>query len=134
MFEQQLRLAMECGLPLVLHIRDAEEDGLAVLERAGVPSDYPLHRHCFGSDVRGAETWLEKYPESMIGVTGLITREAASPASLVVANTRLDRLLLETDAPYFLPPMAASNPWNCSFPGHVIHVAAKVAEIKKVAE
>ena len=133
-FEQQLSLAMEYGLPLVLHIRAAEEDGLAVLERAGVPSIYPLHRHCFGSDVLAAATWLEKFPESMLGVTGLITRAEAPGATLVVANTRLDRLLLETDAPYFRPPMAASNPWNCSFPGHVIHVAAKVAEIKKVAE
>ena len=43
-FEQQLKLAMEFSLPLILHLRDAEEDGLAVLERAGVPADYPIHR------------------------------------------------------------------------------------------
>ena len=131
-FRQQVMLAMDLDLPLVLHIRQAEEDGLAVLERAGVPPVYPLHRHCFGSDVPGAAAWLEKFPGSKIGVTGLITSPRAPAASLVVANTRLDQLLLETDAPYFPPPTAASNPWNCSFPGHVVHVAARVAEIKKV--
>ena len=132
-FELQLRLAMEWELPLVLHIRDAEEDGLVVLERAGLPPAFPLHRHCFGSDVSAAAAWLEKYPASMIGVTGLIThQDQLGGACQVVANTRLDRLLLETDAPYFLPSTAVSNTWNCSFPGHVIHVAARVAQIKKV--
>ena len=43
-FEQQLKLAMDFSLPLILHLRDAEEDGLAVLDRAGVPPDYPIHR------------------------------------------------------------------------------------------
>ena len=131
-FRRQLRLALELELPLVLHIRAAEQDGLEVLEQAGVPPAYPLHRHCFGSDSLAAASWLQKYPASMIGVTGLITQPDAAGARQVVSNTRLDQLLLETDAPYFLPHTAASNPWNCSFPGHVIHVAARVAEIKKV--
>ena len=135
-FQRQLRLALEIELPLVLHIRAAEQDGLAVLEQAGVPPAYPLHRHCFGSDVSAAATWLEMFPGSMLGVTGMITKHNTTGvgACRVVANTRLDRLLLETDAPYFLPSTAALNPWNCSFPGHVIHVAARVAEIKKVSE
>ena len=43
----QVILAIKLKLGLVLHIRDAEEDGLRVLEEAGLPGDYPVHRHCF---------------------------------------------------------------------------------------
>ena len=47
MIAEQVLLAIKLQLPLVLHIRDAEEDGLRVLEEAGLPGDYPVHRHCF---------------------------------------------------------------------------------------
>ena len=50
----------------------------------------------------------------------------------MVKEIPLDKLLLETDAPYFLPHNATTRVHNCAFPGHVIHVAAKVAEIKKI--
>ena len=43
-FERQLKLALSLSLPLVLHLREAEDDGLAVLERVGVPPSYPIHR------------------------------------------------------------------------------------------
>ena len=52
-FKQQILLAMKLQLPLVLHIRDAEEDGLRVLEVAGLPEDWPVHRHCF----TGSSLW-----------------------------------------------------------------------------
>ena len=51
----------------------------------------------------------------------------------MVKEIPLDKLLLETDAPYFLPHNATTRVHNCAFPGHVIHVAAKVAEIKEIS-
>ena len=52
MIPEQVLLAIKLQLPLVLHIRDAEEDGIRVLEAAGLPEDWPVHRHCFtGSSV-----------------------------------------------------------------------------------
>ena len=130
-FYKQLKLAMEFNLPLVLHIRDAEEDGLEVLDEVGVPSNYPIHRHCFGGDLKAAKNWISKFPGSKIGVTGLITYPHAVDAAKVVEQISLDKLLLETDAPYFVP-RAVKNKLNCSFPGHVIHVAEEVAKIKKI--
>jgi len=133
-FTEQLKIALEYNLPLVLHIRDAEADGYAVLKSAGVPPEWPIHRHCFTGDWVTASAWLDQYPGSMIGVTGLVTYQEAGRVREVVRNIPLDRLLLETDAPYFLPARTDKTryPWNSSLPGHVLHVAAQVAAIKGV--
>ena len=69
-FKRQLMLALKYNLPLVLHIRDAMQDGLEVLESVGVPQDYPIHLHCFTSSLEVAHKWLNKYSECKIGFTG----------------------------------------------------------------
>jgi len=133
-FTDQLKIALRYNLPLVLHIRDAEADGYAVLQSAGVPPDWPIHRHCFTGDWVTASAWLEQYPGSKIGVTGLVTYQEAGRVREVVRNIPLSRLLLETDAPYFLPARTDKTryPWTSALPGHVLHVAAQVAAIKGV--
>lgn len=130
-FTEQLKIALKFQLPLVLHIRDAEGDGYDVLTAAGVPRDWPIHRHCFTGGLREAWTWLDRYSRSKIGVTGLVTykgKDKAREVREVVKSVPLNRILLETDAPYF--PMADRSP--CTLPGDVIHVAAEVAAIKGV--
>jgi len=132
-FARQLNLAMKFNLPLVLHIRDAEADGLRVLDTVGVPTNYPIHRHCFGGDAKAARAWIRRYPCSKIGVTGLVTRQDAKDVRRVIKDVCLDRIMLETDAPYHLPEGAANSQFKCSFPGHVIHVAREVAKIKNTS-
>ena len=121
-FTDQLKIAMKYKLPLVLHIRDAEADGYDVLAAAGVPSDWPIHRHCFTGGWDEASLWLERYPTSKIGITGIVTNERVATVREVVRKTPLDRILLETDAPYFLPARLDRKklPGGCSLPGHVI--------------
>ena len=133
-FAGQLKIALKFKLPLVLHIRDAEADGYSVLKAAGVPPTWPIHRHCFTGDWSTAATWLDQYPGSKIGVTGLVTYKEAVRVHEVVRNIPLNRLLLETDAPYFLPTGIDRSlyPWTCALPGHVLHVAAQVAALKGV--
>ena len=132
-FARQLNLAIKYNLPLVLHIRDAEADGLRVLDTAGVPPNYLIHRHCFGGDVKAARAWIRRYPCSKIGVTGMVTRQSAKDVRKAIKDVCLDSILLETDAPYHLPEGAANSQFKCSFPGHVIHVAREVAKIKNVS-
>ena len=79
-----------------------------------------------------AKTWLSNYSECKLGFTGLVTYSHASQVHKVVEHVDIDRILLETDAPYFLPSGARKNSMNCSFPGHVIYVAAKIAKLKKM--
>eukprot|EP00092_Neocalanus_flemingeri_P001719 GFUD01001836.1.p1 GENE.GFUD01001836.1~~GFUD01001836.1.p1 ORF type:complete len:451 (+),score=137.54 GFUD01001836.1:156-1508(+) len=134
-FYDQLKIGLKYNLPIVLHIRDAEEDGYSVLSQAGVPSDWSIHRHCFTGDWMTASTWLNRFPASKIGITGCVTFSGATQVHQTVRNIPLDRLLLETDAPYFLPTGVDKTHYQYTFsqPGHVLHVAAKVAALKELA-
>lgn len=132
-FNLQLKLALRLHLPLVLHIREAEKDGYKALADANVPSYWPIHRHCFNGSLEEAEAWLKRFPCSRLGITGLITFHHAVQLHEVVREIPLDRLLLETDAPYFLPCQSPGLTKNHpALPGHVVHVAAKVAALKGV--
>ena len=128
-FIAQVQLAMKLRLRLVLHIREAEEEGRAVLREQEVPADWPIHRHCFNDSWAVAEAWLRLYPGSKIGMTGLVTYGHAKAVHDVARRIPLDRLLLETDAPYSLPAGVGKATYRHRFaqPGHVVHVAAQVA-------
>ena len=81
-----------------------------------------------------AESWLELFPGSKIGLTGVVTNVNAKAVHEVAKQVPLDRLLLETDAPYFLPARlaksASSYNYQFSQPGQVIHVAAQIASLR----
>jgi len=131
-FKDQLTLAMKHRLPVVLHIRDAVEDGYQVLREACVPPSYPLHLHCFSGSWEEASHWLQQYPGSVIGLTGLVTFSNAAQVREVARRIPLNRLILETDAPYFLPNSVDKTKYNDStcLPGHVIHTAARIATLR----
>jgi len=93
-----------------------------------------MHYHCFNGSVEQAEQWLQDYPASKIGLTGLITFPNARQVHEVAQHVPLEKILLETDAPYFLPPavLKSSYQYNFSQPGHVVHVAAQVAALRGI--
>ena len=134
-FFDQLVLGLKYNLPLVLYIRDAEEDGYQILEAAGVPTNYQLHRHNFTGSWSTACAWLSRYPSSKIGVSGSITFNDSSPLQHTVRQIPLYRLLLATDAPYFLPVGVHKHLYKFSLsqPGHLIRVATKVAQLKNIS-
>ena len=70
-----------------------------------IPRNYRIHRHCFTGGWLEAQTWLTKFPNSYIGLTPIVTfRNSRGFGPREVAKyVPLDRLLLETDAPYFVP-------------------------------
>jgi TatD DNase family protein len=98
-FEKQAALAVELGMPLFLHERDASEDFTAIL-RACAVTDMVVH--CF----TGTEAELERYLEmgAYIGVTGWICDERRGRhLRSLVRRIPANRLLIETDAPFLLP-------------------------------
>lgn len=102
-FEEQLKLAAEVGLPVVIHTRDAWEDTMALLRKyrpKGVV-------HCFSGS---AETAREIISLGMyIGFTGVVTFKNSKKAKNALSSIPHDRLLVETDCPYMAPEPNRGN-------------------------
>jgi TatD DNase family protein len=128
----QLNYAVECGKPVVVHSREADDDTIAELTpfaakwNARHPGRSPGVIHCFTSTRRLAEAMLQA--GFYISFSGIITFKNAEPLRDIVRNVvPLDRLLVETDSPY-LSPMPFRGQKNQ--PAHTRVVAEKVAELK----
>lgn len=97
-FRRQLALAREAGLPVIVHDREAHGDSLAIVK------EYPEATgvfHCFSGSPEMAEELLKR--GWYLGFDGPITYKNAKRAPEVAAVTPLDRIVIETDAPYLSP-------------------------------
>ena len=122
-FRQQLELARELSLPVIVHSRNASEDTLDILKEyrpAGVV-------HCFSGS---AEVAREVIKLGMyIGFTGVLTFKNAKKALRALEAVPLDRLLLETDCPYMAPEPNRGKRNNSAY---IRYVAEKIAELKGI--
>ncbi len=124
-FEFQLDLARELNRPVVIHSRGATDDTLAVMR--AFPSVRAVF-HCFTGTPDEARKILNA--GYLLGFTGAITFKKNDALREAVALTPLDRMLVETDAPYLTPEPKRSQKTN--EPALVIHVAQTVARVKNV--
>ena len=112
-----------------------EEEAREVMREVGVAANHRIHLHCFSSSWEMADSWLQAYPGAKLGLTALVTFPHAKEVHEVARRVPLGRLLLETDAPYFLPrqvSQGAAYSHRFAMPGHVVHVAAQIAAIRGV--
>ena len=122
-FIHQLDLARQLHLPVCIHDRDAHADTLAILKREG--QGIPAVLHCYSGSVEMAREFLRL--GCYLGVDGPLTFKNAAKTVNVVREMPLDRLLVETDAPYMAPvPMRGRR----NEPAFVRFVAEKVAELR----
>jgi TatD DNase family protein len=122
-FEKQLDLAARFDLPVIIHTREAEEDTLKILEKKW--RDRTGVMHCFSGSRRLAETALEM--GFHISFSGILTFPKAGEIRQIAAQVPLDRLLVETDAPYLAPvPLRGKR----NEPAFVVETAKSLAEIK----
>jgi TatD DNase family protein len=123
-FRAHIRAARQCGKPLIVHTRAAAEDTLRILREEGADEVGGV-MHCFTEsvDVARAAMALNFY----ISFSGIVTFKNAEALRGVVREVPLDRVLVETDAPYLAPvPMRGKT----NEPAFVRYTAAKVAELK----
>jgi TatD DNase family protein len=123
-FRGHVRIAAETGLPLIVHTRDAEPDTAAVLKDAA-ESGVTGVLHCFTSSRQLAEIGLEL--GFYVSISGIVTFKNAEDLRQTVRDIPLDRLLVETDAPYLAPAPHRGRP---NEPALLVHTARKVAELK----
>ena len=123
-FEAQLVAAARLQLPVVIHNRDADEDVLAILEKHGKKLAGGVF-HCFGGSPQIAERVLNL--GFHLGFTGIVTFKNALELQEIARTCPLDRILIETDAPY-LAPMPHRGRMN--EPSFVPFVAGKIGELR----
>jgi len=124
-FEQQLQIAADVGLPVVIHTRDADEDTRSILQNFSGALAGRGVIHSFTSSLSLAEYCLAE--GFMLGFNGITTFNRADNVREVVAATPLEKILLETDAPYLTPvPYRGKTNAPCYLP----FIAEKIAEIK----
>ena len=121
-FRMQMELARELKLPVIVHERDAHEDGMAVVRDF---SDVTGVFHCYSGSAEMARQLVDK--GWYIGFTGVLTFKNARKAVEVAASIPLDRIVLETDCPYMAPePFRGKR----NDPGKLYRMAEKLAEIR----
>jgi TatD DNase family protein len=128
-FRAHMRAAHACGLPLVIHTRDADEDTAAMLDwAAGELPGLTGVLHCFTSTLELAQHALKL--GYFISISGIVTFKNAEDLRRTVREIPIERLLVETDSPYLAPVPMRGKPCE---PSYVIHTARAVAGLKNMS-
>lgn len=124
-FRMQMRMAKRLGLPVIIHDREAHLDSLTIVEQY---PDVPCVFHCYSGSAEFAKQLLAC--GCMLSFTGVITFKNSKKAREAVEVIPLDRLMIETDAPYMAPePYRGKR--NSSL--YVHRMAEMIAEIKGIS-
>jgi TatD DNase family protein len=128
-FRAQIALARELALPLAIHAREADDDVAAILREEMALGAFSAVLHCFTSSRALAETGLEL--GLYISFSGVLTFKNSGELRAVARDAPLERLLVETDAP-FLAPVPHRGRRN--EPAFVVETARVLAGVKQVDE
>ncbi|MFA6140848.1 MAG: TatD family hydrolase [Hyphomicrobium sp.] len=128
-FRRHIEAARRTGLPLEIHTRDADDDTLAILEDEHARNGaFPAILHCYTGGpklaMRAVELGLH------VSFTGVITFKKSEALRDIAREVPLDRLLVETDAPYLAPEPYRGK---TNEPSYVTHTAATLATVKGIS-
>ena len=124
-FRLQMELAQELDLPVIVHEREAHEDGLRIVD------EFPTVTgvfHCYSGSLEMAKELIRR--GWYIGFTGVLTFKNARKAIEVASAIPLDRIVIETDCPYMAP---APYRGKRNDPGKVCFMAEKLAQLRGIS-
>jgi TatD DNase family protein len=124
-FRDQIRLAKELDLPLIIHTRDAEADTMRLLEEEGATRGV---FHCFTGSKELALAGIRR--GFAISFSGVVTFKKSEALREVAREVPDDRFLIETDAPYLAPPPYRGKR---NEPAYVVKIAETLAEVRGVS-
>ncbi len=124
-FRKQIRVAKATDLPLIIHTRDAEEDTMRILRDEGAcDGKTKVLMHCFSSNKWLAEQSIEN--GFYMSFSGMVTFKKNTELQEIAKSVPLDKLLVETDAPYLAPePLRGKT----NEPANVIHTGKFMADL-----
>lgn len=120
-FEEQIKLANKLDLPVIVHDRDAHADTLSLLSKLKPKGII----HCFSGSVEMAQEIIKL--GMYIGIGGAVTFKNAKKLALVAQTIPVDKIVLETDAPYMTPVPYRGTRCNST---HIMYTAAKIAQLR----
>ncbi len=126
-FRRHITAAKQCNKPLIIHCRDAREDTLRILHEESA-SEVGGVMHCFVEDWETAQAAMDM--NFYISFSGIVTFKSAKELRDVAKQVPLDRMLIETDAPYLAPVPFRGK---VNQPAYVRHVAECIAELRGIS-
>ncbi len=124
-FRRHIEAARQTGLPLVIHTRDAEDDTAAILTEETAKGAFPFLLHCFTGSLSLAETAISL--GGYVSFSGVLTFKKSDDLRAVAQALPLDRLMVETDAPYLAPHPNRGKP---NEPAYVALTAGVLGEVR----
>ena len=123
-FKRQLHAARDCGLPVIIHTREAEKETIEILKSDYAGAERRGIFHCFSGSMELAQRALEL--GFMISFSGIVTFKKADDLRAIAKQVPLDRLLIETDCPYLSP---VPHRGKRNEPAYVVEVARCLADL-----
>ena len=128
-FEEQVRWSVETRLPLMIHCRKAQNELVTILKKYARELPGGVF-HCFTGNEQEARQLLE-FPQFVLGIGGVLTFKKSHLPEVLPACVPLDRIVLETDAPYMAPVPLRGQRNESAF---IRHVITRLAEAYHVTE
>lgn len=126
-FRRHIAAARETGLPLEIHTRDADADTLAIIEDEHAKGAFPAILHCFTGGRRLALRAVEL--GLYVSFSGVVSFRKSDELRAIAAEVPLERLLVETDAPFLAPEPYRGR---TNEPAYVVHTAEAVARARGI--
>jgi TatD DNase family protein len=126
-FKTHIRAAQVCNKPLIIHTREAAQDTLRIMREEGADKIGGV-MHCFTETLEVAEAAMDL--GFYISFSGIVTFKNAAVIKEVAQTIPLDRILIETDAPYLAP---APHRGKLNEPAYVKHVAEEIARLRGIS-
>jgi len=123
-FIAQIRLAKKLNKPLIIHNREA---GFTVFEILHQENYWNFVFHCYSEDLDYAQQVLKYFPEAMFSFTGTVTYKNAKEIQEVAKKININKIMVETDAPYLTPQKFR---WQENFPKYTLHTLEFIAELR----
>jgi TatD DNase family protein len=124
-FRIHIDAARRTGLPLIIHSRDAEADTASLIEEEMAKGDFRLLLHCYSSRPALADRGIAI--GAYISFSGILTFKNAGEIRSVAQQAPLDRILVETDAPYLAP---VPHRGKVNEPAYVLHTLQTLADLR----
>lgn len=129
-FRKHIQACIEADLPIIIHARDADKDIARIMfEEEGAGTNLRGVMHCFSSGRALAEAALDF--GFYISFSGIVTFKQAETLREIAKDIPLDRILVETDAPFLAP---APHRGKTNEPAYVQHTGATLAELHKISK